>query len=536
MVFEENGEKYSISNILDITDRKKAEEALKESEQRLNRSQEIAHLGSWELDLQNDKLTWSDEVYRIFGLKPQEFGATYEAFLKSVHPKDRAAVDAAYSGSLREGKNGYEINHRVVRPDGEIRIVHEKCNHIRDESGRIIRSIGMVHDVTESKKIEETLKRAQIKLQEYANNLERLVAERTKRLQDASSYPRNLIEASLDPLVTISNEGKITDVNKATEEATGCSRQELTGSDFSRYFTEPKRAELGYKQVFSEGFVKDYPLAIRNKSGKIINVMYNATLYKNDAGKIQGVFAAARDITRQKKAEEQANEAAKKLNDAERLAAIGATAGMVGHDIRNPLQAITSDVFLLKDYLTAMPEMPTKRDVAESLDGVEKNVLYINKIVADLQDYARPLNPQYAKVDLSEVATNVVKNSHVPANIKVDISSNTFQKITTEPTFIRRILANLVSNAIQAMPDGGNLALTMDIKENNACLTVADTGVGIPENIKPKLFSPMFTTKSKGQGLGLAVVKRLVEALKGTIDFESEEGKGTKFIIKLPTN
>lgn len=142
----------------DITKRKQAQEALQENEKRLNRSQEIAHLGSWELDLINNQLTWSDEVYRIFGLKPQEFGATYEAFLKAVHPDDRAAVDAAYSGSLREGRDTYEIEHRVVRKHtGEIRVVYEKCEHIRDESGKIIRSVGMVHDITERKKVEQEL-------------------------------------------------------------------------------------------------------------------------------------------------------------------------------------------------------------------------------------------------------------------------------------------------------------------------------------------------------------------------------------------
>ncbi len=137
----------------DITKRKQIQEALEKSEKRLNRSQEIAHLGSWELDLKNDKLTWSDEVYRIFGLEPQEFGATYEAFLSYIHPDDRAAVDDAYSGSLKQGKDSYEIEHRVIKKHtGEIRVVHEKCNHIRDESGKIIRSIGMVHDITDQKK------------------------------------------------------------------------------------------------------------------------------------------------------------------------------------------------------------------------------------------------------------------------------------------------------------------------------------------------------------------------------------------------
>ena len=138
-----------------------AEEALRESEKRLTKAQEIAHLGSWELDLVNNRLSWSDEVYRIFGLEPQEFGATYEAFLEAVPPEDRAAADDAYSGSLREGRDAYEIEHRVARKDtGEMRVVHERCQHIRDATGRIIRSIGMVHDITERKRAEEAILRA----------------------------------------------------------------------------------------------------------------------------------------------------------------------------------------------------------------------------------------------------------------------------------------------------------------------------------------------------------------------------------------
>ncbi|HLO14744.1 MAG TPA: PAS domain S-box protein, partial [Anaerolineales bacterium] len=146
----------------EINVRRRAEEALQQSEQRLRRAQEIAHLGSWELDLENNVLTWSDEVYRIFGFQPQEFGATYEAFLEAVHPDDRAAVDHAYSGSIQEGRDSYEIEHRIVkRSSGEARVVHEKCEHFRNETGKIIRSVGMVHDITERKLAEEALRQSE---------------------------------------------------------------------------------------------------------------------------------------------------------------------------------------------------------------------------------------------------------------------------------------------------------------------------------------------------------------------------------------
>jgi PAS domain S-box-containing protein len=122
--------------------------------------------------------------------------------------------------------------------------------------------------------------------------------------QAESTYARSLLEASLDPLVTISVEGKITDVNKATELVTGCPREKLIGSDFSDYFTAPEQARKGYQQAFTEGFVKNYPLAIRHKSGKVTDVLYNASIYRNQKGEVEGVFAAARDVTERKRAEE----------------------------------------------------------------------------------------------------------------------------------------------------------------------------------------------------------------------------------------
>lgn len=176
LVDEQTGEPCIQGVAIDITERKRTEKAMRESEERLKRAQEIAHLGSWELDLVKGELTWSDEVYRIFGVEPQQFDATYEAFLDAVHPEDRVAVDAAYYGSIRAGRDSYEIEHRIVRqPSGEVRIIHEKCRHIRDDSGKIVRSVGMAHDITERKRAEETLR-------EWNATLESNVAQRTAEL------------------------------------------------------------------------------------------------------------------------------------------------------------------------------------------------------------------------------------------------------------------------------------------------------------------------------------------------------------------
>ena len=146
-----------------LAERDQLTASLRETQKGLGRAQAMAGLGSWQLDLGTNHLSWSDEVYRIFGLAPQEFAATYEAFLERIHPDDREAVDEAYNGSLAEDCDTYEIEHRVVRKDsGEVRTVLERCEHIRDDAGQIVRSIGMVHDITERKRAEEAVNAAQM--------------------------------------------------------------------------------------------------------------------------------------------------------------------------------------------------------------------------------------------------------------------------------------------------------------------------------------------------------------------------------------
>jgi len=153
------GQPLRIAGIItDISRRKQAEKTLRESEALLTQSQAMAHVGSWVLDLATNRLTWSDEVYRIFGETPQTNPTTYEAFLQSVHPEDRAAVNAAYADSLQQGKDSFEIEHRVIRKDtAEIRFVYEKCLHVRNESGGVAKSIGMVQDITDRKFAEKKL-------------------------------------------------------------------------------------------------------------------------------------------------------------------------------------------------------------------------------------------------------------------------------------------------------------------------------------------------------------------------------------------
>ena len=188
---------------------------------------------------------------------------------------------------------GIEINDcelDIVSADGKIRHVLGNARPLRDEKGNLRGSISAFIDITERKKAEEAIR---------LSNL----------------YNRSLIEASLDPLVTIGPDGKITDVNGATEQVTGYSRNDLIGTDFSDYFTEPEKARTGYQQVFTDGEVRDYPLEIQHKDGHITPVLYNASVYRDENGKVIGVFAAARDITERKKAEEALKKAHENLEE-----------------------------------------------------------------------------------------------------------------------------------------------------------------------------------------------------------------------------
>jgi PAS domain S-box-containing protein len=170
-----------------IEERKRTEEALRESENGLAEAQRIAHMGNWDLDLVKNELRWSDEIYRIFGLKPQEFGATYEAFLNTIHPDDREFVDTSYTKSVKSN-TPYDIVHRIVRPDGEVRYVHEKAEDIKDETGKTIRSIGTVQDITERKEAEDALEKRAAELQKMTN----LMAGREMRMVELKKVIKKL--------------------------------------------------------------------------------------------------------------------------------------------------------------------------------------------------------------------------------------------------------------------------------------------------------------------------------------------------------
>ena len=226
------------------------------------------------------------------------------------------------------------------------------------------------------------------------------------------------------------------------------------------------------------------------------------------------------------------------LRRSERLAAIGEVAMMIGHDLRNPLQAIVATTYLVRAKMDDLSDEVQKhlRDlgIVEDLGFIDKQSNYMNKIVSDLQDYSRPLSPKIADIHLNPFVTEVLSSIRIPENVEVHTEIDVHLAWQADPTMMERVLTNLITNAIQAMPRGGKVLVKGDSSEEGTALCIRDTGDGIPPEILPKIFNPLFTTKSKGMGLGLVVSKRLTEAQGGSLEISSVIGEGTVAVIQMP--
>jgi PAS domain S-box-containing protein len=285
---------------------------------------------------------------------------------------------------------------------------------------------------------------------------------------------------------------------------------------------------------------------IERRDGSRILVSSTSAPLVDSKGEIIGSVAIFEDITDKRKLENKldlqmkdleklVSKQVQQLKNAERLSAIGQTAGMIGHDIRNPLQAIFGDTYMLKSAVDSLPESVAKKSLRESIDNLEENLSYIDKIIQDLQDYAKPPKPTLEHVTVEKIIQEVISNMDIPDTIQVSMSlEDGSLALKADRVYLKRILTNLISNAIQALTTGGKISIKVKCKEDKALLSVEDTGHGIPVEVKDRIFMPLVTTKAKGQGFGLAVVKKLTEALNGNVTFESEPGKGTRFDIELP--
>ncbi|NTU42140.1 MAG: PAS domain S-box protein [Nitrospirales bacterium] len=355
-----------------------------------------------------------------------------------------------------------------------------------------------------------------------------------KACQMASAYNRSLIEASLDPVVTISAEGKISDVNRATERVTGYPRKELIGTDFSSYFTEPERAREGYRRMFRAGLVKDYPLEIRRRDGHITPVLYNASLFKDEEGHVLGIFAAARDITERKKMEERLRKYMASLERSNKE--LEQFAYVASHDLQEPLRRIASFTELLAQRYSG--QLDEKADIY--IRFIVSGAMRMSTLINDLLTYSRVTTQgkAFSPTDMTEVVARVMKElSLVIAESGASITVDMMPTVMADGTQMGQAFQNLIINAIKFRGDAppvihvSAIPIPEILKERRNIppdvqrhlrevgkgwvFSLRDNGIGIEPQYCDRIFEVFQRLHTEaeypGTGIGLAICKKLVE-------------------------
>ncbi|PKL67025.1 MAG: hypothetical protein CVV28_08205 [Methanobacteriales archaeon HGW-Methanobacteriales-1] len=460
----------------DITDRKMAEDKI----QMLARIVESSDDAIISKSLKGIITSWNKGAENIYGYSAEEAIGKNVSLL--APPKLKNEIKELIE-SIKLGKRVFHHDTVRVRKDGAKINVSLTLSPIFDGSRNLIGISTIARDITDRKKADEALRLSNI-------------------------YNRSLIEASLDPLITIGPDGRVTDVNMATKKVTGYSRVELIGSDFSDYFTEPEKAREGYQLVFKDGSVSDYPLKIQHKNGEITPVLYNASVYRDESGDVVGVFAAARDVTKLNKAKNDLKRTIEEKN---------VLLSEVHHRVKNNMQIISSLLNLQTMYVA---DDETINILKESQDRVKAMAILYEKLY---------LSDDLMEINFEEYIRSMVKGLFYTHNIKegqVSITieiENIFLNIETSiPCGL--IVSEFVSNSFKhAFPNGekGKIKVSLQSFGDKFELIVSDNGIGFPENLDFR------NTRS----LGLQLVNSLVNQIDGVISLDNSHGTRFKILF-----
>jgi PAS domain S-box-containing protein len=525
---------YCIAVYLDITDQKEAQiqqlKLQKETQLALEANAKkyrniIKHVpaGICEIESGPKFRNVNDAICKMFGYSEQELLALNPLDLLSAESK-KNYQEKIYR-NLRERGFADSLELRLKAKGGrEIWcIVNAKVTRLED---KIDGAFVVVYDVTARKKAEAEL----------------LFAEKRYR---------QLYDTTRDGIMARNLDGKMIHCNQAYANMLGYTKKELKTLPVTQLITpkwyKPRRRVIN--KVLQTGRSIISEREYRRKDGSIFYASVRTWPITDSKGSVVGVWSIVRDISEQKQLqknlqqhaeilEKLVEERTKQLKDSERLVAIGQTAGMVGHDLRNPLQTITCELYLAQNDLDSLPEGEAKKNLQETMRVIEEQTVYMDKIISDLQAFVQPVRIEKKPVNLQDLICTVLSTVTIPANIQIQTQiSRQFSHINADSELLKRVLINLVTNAVQAMPQGGTVTISAEVNaKNQISVAVKDTGVGISDDIKKQIFTPLFTTKPRGQGFGLAVCKRVMEAHSGTISFKSKLGEGAEFTLTFPND
>jgi len=360
-------------------------------------------------------------------------------------------------------------------------------------------------------------------------------------LRKSEERYRALVENVSDAIFSVDVNGKLTYISPAIEQATGYRADDVIGQPFSQFIHPDDLPGLREKfQKTLAGQSEPYELRIVDKQG-VVRYIRSSSRRVMQGDRVVGVTGVMTDISTRKQMEEDLRrystqleqlvfERTKKLQEAQRLATIGETAAMVGHDLRNPLTGISGAAYLLRVKLGTCAD----RTCRELLELVEKNVDYSDKIISDLLDYSGEILLEFAPADPKSIMQEAIGSVKSPGNVQIVDLTLAEPEIMVDPGKIRRVFVNLMKNAIEAMPKGGTLTVSSRRTDGDVEFAFADTGVGMTKEVLDRIWTPLFTTKAKGMGFGLSICKRIVEAHGGSVSAQSSPGQGTTFNVKIP--
>ena len=460
---------------------------------------------------------------------PQEVIARAVALSAELETTISPGFQALVFKASRGIEDIYELTY--IRKDGSRFPAIVSVTALRDDQGAIIGYLLIGTDNSARKQVEAE----QMKLDQ--------------RLRDQQFYTRSLIESNIDAIMTTDPAGIITDVNKQMEALTGCTRDELIGAPFKNYFTDPARAEAGIKRVLREKKITNYELTACARDGKATVVSYNATTFYDRDRKLQGVFAAARDVTEPKRIDQAIQEQNVELKRARAAAEKANLAkseflSSMSHELRSPLNAILGFAQLISS--DSPPPTPSQ---AASIDQILHAGWYLLELINEILDLAQIESGRLALSSEPTSLAEVVLECQAmiePQGQKRGITMTFpgFDRpcfVSADRTRLKQVLINLLSNAIKYNQPNGTVIVDVDCSRNGGQRTrvsVKDTGAGLPPEMLMQLFQPFNRlgqerSAEEGTGIGLVMSKRLVELMGGEIGVESSVGLGSVFWFEL---